>query len=178
MCAAAFALLTRVDDEAAYAAQVFPAVLLLGIGLAIAVAPLTATVLASVPPEHAGTASGINNAAARVAGLLAIAALGGLAASQFAGRVDQLAAGAPAPVRAELLAGREAPFVTSPTSVTPVSARAETTRALASASVHAYRVTMATGAILAALAGIVALVGLTARHAAPADEAARSRAAA
>ncbi len=63
--AGAFALLVRVDARADYFAQVFPAMLVLGIGLALTVAPLTAKVLASAPPERAGTASGINNARPR-----------------------------------------------------------------------------------------------------------------
>ena len=55
--------------------DVFPAVVLFGLGLSATVAPLTATVLASADVRHAGTASGVNNAVARAAGLLAVAGL-------------------------------------------------------------------------------------------------------
>ncbi|QES46823.1 MFS transporter [Streptomyces venezuelae] len=75
LCAAGMLLFLRVGPGASYAADVLPAMLVLGLGLATLVAPLTATVLASVDPGRAGLASGINNAAARVAGLLAVAAL-------------------------------------------------------------------------------------------------------
>jgi EmrB/QacA subfamily drug resistance transporter len=67
--------LTRVDDSATYLRDVLPPVALFGLGLSVTVAPLTATVLAAAPDRHAGIASGVNNAVARVAGLLAVAAL-------------------------------------------------------------------------------------------------------
>lgn len=72
---AGLALLARVDGGAGYAATVLPAVTVLGLGLAITVAPLTATVLAAVPSEKAGIASAINNAVARTGGLLSVAIL-------------------------------------------------------------------------------------------------------
>jgi EmrB/QacA subfamily drug resistance transporter len=65
----------RVGAHASYPTDVLPAVLLIGTGMTVLVAPLTATVLAAVPAEHAGVASGTNNAVARAASLLAVAAL-------------------------------------------------------------------------------------------------------
>ncbi|MEU9235649.1 MFS transporter [Streptomyces subrutilus] len=75
MCAAGTMLMLRVGPDASYAADVLPAMLVMGAGMVTLVAPLTATVLASVDAGRAGLASGINNAAARAAGLLAVAAL-------------------------------------------------------------------------------------------------------
>ena len=68
-----------------YWTGVFPAVLLVAIGMTLAVAPLTTTVMSSVPQEHAGAASGINNAISRVAGLLAIAAMSLVFSAAFDG---------------------------------------------------------------------------------------------
>ena len=75
IAAAGLALLTRIGLDTSYVTDVLPAVLLFGIGLSMTVAPLTATVLASADERHAGVASGVNNATARAAGLLAVAGL-------------------------------------------------------------------------------------------------------
>ncbi len=68
-------LMLRIGPHASYWTDVLPAAVLFGIGLTALVAPLTATVLAAVDVRRAGIASGVNNAAARAAGLLAVAAL-------------------------------------------------------------------------------------------------------
>ncbi|MFH9988078.1 MFS transporter [Streptomyces luteogriseus] len=75
LCAAGMLLMLRVGPGASYVADVLPALVVLGLGLVTLVAPLTATVLGSVSVVRAGLASGINNAAARAAGLMAVAAL-------------------------------------------------------------------------------------------------------
>ncbi|MET9733434.1 MFS transporter [Streptomyces sp. NPDC006458] len=75
LCAAGMLLMLRVGEDADYVTDVLPALLVLGLGMVTLVAPLTATVLASVDVARAGLASGINNAAARAAGLVAVAAL-------------------------------------------------------------------------------------------------------
>jgi EmrB/QacA subfamily drug resistance transporter len=72
-------LTLRIGPAASYWADVLPAVTVFGLGLATMVAPLTSAVLAAAPPEHAGVASGVNNAVARAAGLLAVAVLPSLA---------------------------------------------------------------------------------------------------
>jgi len=79
VAAAGLLLALRVGPGASYLTDVVPAVLLFGLGLAILVAPLTAAVLAAAPAEHAGVASGVNNAVARAGSLLAVALLPPLA---------------------------------------------------------------------------------------------------
>ena len=67
--------LSRVDAGSHWLTAVFPGAVVFGLGLSLTVAPLTATVLAAVEDRHAGVASGVNNAVARVAGLVAVAVL-------------------------------------------------------------------------------------------------------
>ncbi|AXE24357.1 MFS transporter [Streptomyces globosus] len=75
LCAGGMLLMLRAGPGAPYATDVLPAMVVLGLGMVTLVAPLTEAVLASVDPGRAGLASGINNAVARAAGLLAVAAL-------------------------------------------------------------------------------------------------------
>jgi EmrB/QacA subfamily drug resistance transporter len=77
--AAGMALFARVHGNGDYLTQVLPAVLVLGVGLAINVAPLTATALSAAPAEHSGIASAVNNDVARTASLIAVAVLPALA---------------------------------------------------------------------------------------------------
>jgi len=84
-------LLSLSPAHPSYVMNVLPGVTLLGLGLAMTVAPLTGTVLAAAPDELAGTASGVNNAVARTAGLMAVAALPvivGLSGKEYADPVS------------------------------------------------------------------------------------------
>ncbi|MFG1877825.1 MFS transporter [Sphaerisporangium sp. NPDC049003] len=75
MCAGGLLLMSRVGPGSSYLLDVLPAVTLFGVGLSAAVAPLTATVLATAEERYAGVASGVNNAVARTGSLLAVAAI-------------------------------------------------------------------------------------------------------
>ncbi len=91
ICAAGLLLMLRIGPEADYLVDVLPGVAVFGFGLAVMVAPLTATALAAAPDEHAGLASGVNNAVARAAGLVAIAVLPAVAGISGADYTDPAA---------------------------------------------------------------------------------------
>ncbi len=69
--------------------ELLPALVVFSLGLSATVAPLTATVLSDADEEHAGIASGVNNAIARAGGLLGVAALGAVIAAQFSGALRE-----------------------------------------------------------------------------------------
>ena len=77
--AASLLLFARLGDSGDYLTAVLPAAVVFGFGVAIMVAPLTATALAAAPADHAGIASAVNNDVARAAGLIAVAMLPALA---------------------------------------------------------------------------------------------------
>jgi MFS family permease len=151
-------LLTRISAHAPYATTVLPGVVVFGLGMAATVAPLTATVLASVEPGHSGVASGVNNAVARIAGLLAIAALGAVVSASFASRLSHDARALPASTHAFVAQAKTRPFVTSTASAP--TARAQLHDALQNASVHALHTGLDIAALLALLGGAAALVGI------------------
>jgi hypothetical protein len=154
-------LFIRVDAKADYVSTVLPGVVVFGLGLAATVAPLTAAVLGSVEQGHSGVASGINNAVARVAGLLAIAALGAVVTGSFQTKLNEDLANRPlsSKARAVVAKAQTRPLVID-MSGAPVPERAVVRAALVDASVHSFRIGMGIGGGLAVLGGLIALAGI------------------
>jgi EmrB/QacA subfamily drug resistance transporter len=162
VAAVGLALLVRVDRDPDYLLEVLPALVPFGIGLSITVAPLTATVLDSVAERQAGLASGINNAVSRVAGLLAIAALGAVISAQFATAVDERlpgdALGAQAAAAVE--AAKAQPFAGAEADAVPAGERPPVVEGVTSASESAFRFGMWVAAALMALGGLISFAGV------------------
>jgi EmrB/QacA subfamily drug resistance transporter len=149
---------TRVDARGAYVADVLPATLLFGLGLAMTVAPLTATVLQAADRRHAGIASGVNNAIARVAGLLAIAAVGAVVSAQFGAGIERRLGERADPggtASAYVGEARERPLAMPEGRVDP-PVRA----AVREANVEAFHRGMLVAGLLMIAGGLIALVGI------------------
>jgi EmrB/QacA subfamily drug resistance transporter len=155
-------LLARVDQRADYISEILPALLVFGLGLAMLVAPLTATVLGAVEEDHAGVAAAVNTSLSRVAQLFAVAVLGAVVSLAFASRVDATLrrstldpAGRSSISRAKRQPLAEASLV----GVRP-GERVLLRTTFDDASVHAFRVADAIAAIFVMSGGLIAFAGI------------------
>jgi Na+/melibiose symporter-like transporter len=168
-CGAGMLGFARLDEHADYLTGVLPASVLFGLGLAITVAPLTATVLQAADRRHAGVASGVNNAIARIASLLAIAAVGAVVSAQFAAQVDERPPARLDPAaRAYVGQARRRPLT-----IPAAGAGPEVRAAVRGASVDAFQTGMIVSALLMIAGGLIAAIGIEnpgRRDRAPVDE--------
>ena len=160
--AAGLAFFLRVDANVDYLTELLPGLLIFGLGLSMTVAPLTATVLADADEHNAGIASGVNNAIARVASLIAIAAVGAVVASSFGSALrDELGAQARRPEVAKAIAEAEKqPLASVVVKDVPASVQAEVASGSQDASVKAFHVAIAIATSLVALGGVLGLIGI------------------
>jgi EmrB/QacA subfamily drug resistance transporter len=155
-------LLVRVDQRADYISEVLPALLVFGLGLAMLVAPLTATVLGAVEEDHAGVAAAVNTTLSRVAQLFAVAVLGAIVSIAFASRVDAtLRQTALDPAgRAAITRAKRQPLGSPSLIGVPPGERILLGATFEDASVHAFRVADTIAALLVASGGLIALAGI------------------
>ena len=154
--ACGLALMLRIGAPVHYVADVLPGVLVFALGLSMTVAPLTAAVLAG-SENDAGIASGVNNAVARVAGLLGTAAVGAAVAGSFASRLHTRLAGvtlAPA-TRAALKSAERLPLGRPDVSALPSGQAHALSNAAQAASLHSFHLGIAIAAVLVAIGGVV-----------------------
>jgi EmrB/QacA subfamily drug resistance transporter len=162
VAAAGLLLMQRVGADPDYVTDLLPALLVFAFGLSLTVAPLTATVLADADEHNAGIASGVNNAIARVAGLLGVAAIGAVVAAQFGSVLDRRLDDrplSPAAQRAVAQARKQTLARVEPNGVAPAE-RVVVARATEDASVSAFHLGLGIAAGLVAAGGVLGLVGI------------------
>lgn len=157
IAAVGFLMISRMPADFDYWTQLLPGIIIFGLGLATTVAPLTAAILGDVPKSQAGIASAVNNAVARVAGLVAIAAVGAIIAFQFGRVIDRNVSCLDAPASA-INKAKQNSLVTRPPA--PYQHDAAFKGVLTSASVQAFQTGMVSIAVLLAAGGVVSLVGI------------------
>jgi EmrB/QacA subfamily drug resistance transporter len=162
VAAAGLVLLQRVDADPDYVTDLLPGVVVFSLGLSLTVAPLTATVLADADEHNAGVASGVNNAVARVAALLGIAAIGAVVAAQFGSALDARLDGQPlsAPARAAVEQARDQTLGRFAPAGVPAAERTVVAQATEDASVNAFHLGIGIAAALVAGGGLLGLAGI------------------
>jgi EmrB/QacA subfamily drug resistance transporter len=160
--AVGLALLLRIDADVDYLTDLLPGLLVFSLGLSMTVAPLTATVLADADESNAGIASGVNNAIARVAALVAIAAVGAVVAAQFGSKLDsELGPLATRPdVAPAVEEAKRQPLAGVEPQDAPPETRARVAQASEDASVSAFRVGIGLATALVAFGGVLGVVGI------------------
>jgi EmrB/QacA subfamily drug resistance transporter len=153
-------LFLRVDADVDFVTDLLPPLVVFSLGLAITVAPLTATVLAAADESNAGIASAVNNAIARVAGLLATAAVGAVIAAQFGATLDDRLGGRGlTPTSAEAVeVARERTLGVVDAPGAPAAERAVLREAGRDASTTAFHLAMGIAAGLVAAGGLLGLL--------------------
>jgi EmrB/QacA subfamily drug resistance transporter len=159
IAAGGYALLLRLDANADYLTELLPALMVFAIGLSMTVAPLTATVLADADQSNAGIASAVNNAIARVAGLIAIAAVGAIISAAIRDDIT-IPAVAPSAVKTALAEARKSPFAPPPTAgLNPRQAQMVSAE-VRDASLYGFHYAVAIGSLLVLAAGLLGAIGL------------------
>jgi EmrB/QacA subfamily drug resistance transporter len=155
-------LLLGVGVRVDYLTDILPALLIFSIGLSMTVAPLTAAVLAGVEERQAGIASGVNNAIARVAGLLGIAAVGAIVAAQFGSSLNSRLATATlsAPARSAVTQATRLALGRPSVAGLPVRQAALIVHAANGASLESFRVGIGIAGGLVILGGLIGAAGI------------------
>ena len=166
VCAAGLLLFQGMGVHVDYLRDVLPALVLFALGLSMTVAPLTAAVLADATSQDAGIASGVNNAIARVAGLMGTAAVGAAVAGSFVADLDSRLSGVSlgAAARAAVAQAKRLPLGRPDVHALPAAQARALSRAAEQASLHSFHVGMAIAAVLLAAGGLIGAIGIRNRR--------------
>ena len=155
LVACGFVLMLRYGTSVSLFTDVLPAMLVFSLGLALTVSPLTATVLADARDTEAGIASAVNNAIARTAGLIAVAAVGAIVSAHYGALLDQrLGHRLPASSAPAVRAARRRTFGRIDARAIPPAQRRFAARAVADSSRDAFHLAVGVGGGLLLIAGL------------------------
>lgn len=151
-----FLMMLNLGANINYWTDLFPAIIMFGFGLSMTVAPLTAAILGDIPSRDAGIASAVNNALARIAGLVAVAVIGVVILAQFSASIDnsEIAVWS----QASISTAKLAPLQTIPPK--PYQNDLQFKIMLSNASVSAFHSGILTISGLLATGGVVSLAGI------------------